>query len=143
VPDLGTVSAPAPRLAAGDVEAVLTTTAVEGELVGWMAPGSVIRAELRLADLLAGETGRRSRRVKFTYSALGKERGQDLGGLELAAAGRIRHRHGRRFFAVRADYDRDGRLVVVTDPIPLRRLAGGLARKLGLRRAQPQGGTRA
>ena len=142
VPELDRISVPPARLTAGEVEAALTSTVAEGERVGWMDPGTRIRAEFRVADLVAGETGRRSWRVRFAYSVLGKQRVHDLRGLDLAAAGRIRHRHGLRFFAVRADQDRDGRLVVVTEPIPWRRLAGGLARRLGVRRPRPQEGPR-
>jgi hypothetical protein len=118
----------------GDRPGALTLTPDDGQRVNEVSAGTRVRAEFAVDDLVAGVRSRQVRRVRFRYTVLGTAYTRNVSGLDLASAGRIRHRRGLRVWFVTPGYDPEGRLTVAVDAVSARRVGGWVLRKLGVMR---------
>jgi poly(ribitol-phosphate) beta-N-acetylglucosaminyltransferase len=113
---------PMPRLLVGDRPA---ETRIDGDRV---------RADVRFADLVAGERRRRTR-MHYVGSVGGETFSYHVTATDVSRARRLLHRRGLVFYLISAVLDEAGRLGVVVLPITPRRVAGRLRRKLSRGRA--------
>ena len=122
---LDTVTGGTARVIVGDRSAALTVEAED-------RTGTMVRAELPLADLRAG--GRRPELlpVQFSCTVLGQAHTVAVTGSTPSGLTRILCRRGLRFSTVVAGYDRKRHLVVRINPVGPRRVARRLM--AGLRR---------
>ena len=112
---------PAPRLMVGDHPAVTTFD------------GDQVRAELPLADLVAGERRRRRTRARFVGSVGGETFAYDLTATDVRPARRMLCRRGATFYLISAVLDKGDRLGVVALPLTPRRVLGRVRGKLRTR----------
>jgi glycosyltransferase involved in cell wall biosynthesis len=101
--------------------------------------GTDVVAEFAVDDLIVNAQRRRRRRIRFTWTTLGRPYEDYITGLDLTAAGRIVYRSGLRFYVLHTKYDRKLRLRVVINPVNARRIAGRVAHEWRHRRATAAG----
>jgi poly(ribitol-phosphate) beta-N-acetylglucosaminyltransferase len=109
---------PAPRLLVGDRPA---RTEFDAERV---------RAEIPLADLVAGDRRRRRNPMHFVGSVGGETFTYHVTATDVNRARRLLCRRGLAFYLISAVLNREGRLGVLVLPITLRQVAGRLRNKL-------------
>ncbi|HEY7274174.1 MAG TPA: glycosyltransferase [Actinoplanes sp.] len=128
MPGLDRPTDPPARVDAGGCPGYLTLTP-------GAESGTDAVAEFTVDDLIVNAQRRRRRRIRFTWTTLGRPYADYITGLDLTAAGRIVYRRGLRFYVLHTKYDRNLRLRVVINPVNARRIAGRVAHEWRHRRA--------